>query len=119
MTQLIVCLSCRISEADTENESDGVKLHKILQNLKTSEDFELKTIKCMSGCRHSCTLGLSAQDKPSYLFGDLEPTQETAEQALAMAQLYCEKETGFVTKGERPSLFKESVLARVPTVFKG
>lgn len=76
----------------------------------------VRPVECMSGCNHSCTVALSAPGKPSYLFGDLEPTPEHAGAALDCALMYATRPDGLLPRLERPSALRNGILSRIPTL---
>jgi predicted metal-binding protein len=62
-------------------------------------------------------MGFAAENKVSYLFGDLDP-YDSPVGILEGAALYLEKEDGIMKKPERPENLKNNVLARIPILPK-
>jgi predicted metal-binding protein len=77
----------------------------------------LTGIECMSGCNRSCTIGLAAPGKPSYLFGGLPPTDDSAADSLALAIQYRNSADGVLERRTRPLSFRRGILAKIPGAF--
>jgi predicted metal-binding protein len=120
--RLIVCTTCRREGAPEEAPSDGGKLFEAIQALFSASpdrrDCAVTGVECMSGCNRSCTIGLAAPGKPSYLFGGLPPTAETAADALALARQYRDSVDGVLERRSRPPSFRKGILARIPAAFE-
>ncbi|HEV2678328.1 MAG TPA: DUF1636 domain-containing protein [Aliidongia sp.] len=116
---LHVCTTCRPPGTDPAAPRDGAKLFAAVETLYRRwdgrADVALHPVECMSGCDRACTVALSAPGKPSYLFGDKQPTMETAAAALDLAAQYAASETGDLPRSERPEPFRRGILAKIPT----
>ena len=116
---LHVCTTCRPPGTDPAAPRDGAKLFALVEALYYDwpgrADVALQPVECMSGCDRACTVALSAPGKPSYLFGDKQPTAETAAAALDLAAQYAASATGDLPRSERPEPFRRGILARIPT----
>jgi 5,6-dimethylbenzimidazole synthase len=86
----------------------------LLADWPDRDGYTVLDIECMSGCGQACTVGLSAPGKPGYLFGGLDPTAETAAQALELVLLYRDSVDGVLPRAERPIAFRKGILARIP-----
>jgi predicted metal-binding protein len=121
MNRLIVCTTCRREETSREAPSDGGKLFEKVRSLVDSRDdrrdWVLTGVECMSGCNRSCTIGLSGAGRPSYLFGDLSPNDETAADAVALVEQYCNSADGTLQRRDRPASFRRGILAKIPAAF--
>jgi predicted metal-binding protein len=119
--RLIVCTTCRREGSPAEGPSDGARLHdKVKALFDASPDLRgcvLTGIECMSGCNRSCTIGLAAPGKPSYLFGGLQPTDESAADSLALAIQYRNSADGVLERRTRPLSFRRGILAKIPGAF--
>ncbi len=98
---------------------DGLKLFEQIEALHADwglrDQVALKPVACQSGCDRACTVGLSGDGKPAYLFGDKIPTADIAASALDLASQYLHSPDGNLPRGERPALFKSGILARIPS----
>ena len=119
--RLIICTTCRREGSPVDAPSDGGRLHDKVQALfDASPDrrgFVVTGVECMSGCNRSCTVALAAPGKPSYLFGGLPPSDETAVDSLALAIQYRNSADGDLARRSRPSSFRRGILARIPAAF--
>ena len=102
-----ICLRCRDGR---ENDFDGVRggtrlAEGVLVRLagKSSPAFQLRGVNCMSQCKRPCTIALSAPNRFTYLFGDLDPyTPDHIDALLALPSLYMVAPEGFLRREERP-----------------
>lgn len=119
--RLIVCTTCRREGSSGDGSSDGGALYETVRALFDAwpdrEGCILTGVECMSGCNRSCTVGLAAAGKPSYLFGGLAPTAETAADALALVAQYRDKPDGVLERRARPPSFRRGILAKIPAAF--
>ncbi|HLJ71438.1 MAG TPA: DUF1636 domain-containing protein [Roseiarcus sp.] len=119
--RLIICTTCRLEGSPADGPSDGGKLYAMaLAMSETWADGQgcvVSGVECMSGCNRSCTIGLAAPAKPSYLFGGLAPTAETAADALALVAQYRDKADGVLERRTRPPSFRRGILAKIPAPF--
>ena len=119
--RLIVCTTCRREGSTADAPPDGGALYERVRALfdawPDSDGCALTGVECMSGCNRSCTVGLAAPGKPSYLFGGLAPTEETAVDALALVAQYRDKADGVLERRARPPSFRRGILAKIPAAF--
>ena len=119
--RLIICTTCRREGSSGDGPSDGGALYDMARALfdewRDGGGCVLTGVECMSGCNRSCTVGLAAPGKPSYLFGGLAPTEETAVDALALVAQYRDKADGVLERRARPPSFRRGILAKIPPAF--
>jgi predicted metal-binding protein len=117
---LHVCTTCRPPGTDPALPRDGAKLYGLIEALHRDwpdrHRVGLNPVECMSGCDRACTVAVSADGKPSYLFGDKRPDIETAQAALDLAAQYLASETGVLPRKDRPAPFVRGVLANIPAI---
>lgn len=118
---LWICVTCRRSMAPgvaSALATDGRELFDLTRALLAGHAAAGRVVprpvECMSGCERSCTVSLSAAGKPSYLFGDLEPTAEHAGAVLDCAFMYAMRPDGLLPRIERPSALRKGILSRIP-----
>jgi predicted metal-binding protein len=116
---LHVCVTCRRPDWAADRPRDGLTLYQMVEAAyrlwHRRTEMALKPVECMSGCDRACTVGLSGEGKPGYLFCDTVPTEETAISALQLASQYLDSADGTLPRGERPLPFRGGILARIPT----
>lgn len=119
--RLIVCTTCRREGSTADAPPDGGALYEAVRALfdvwTDRDGCVLTGVECMSGCNRSCTVGLAAPGKPSYIFGSLAPTGETAADALALVAQYRDKADGVLERRARPPSFRRGILAKIPAAF--
>jgi len=116
---LHVCVTCRRPDWLADRPRDGRTLFEMVEGLYRDwprrGEIALKPIECLSGCDRACTVAVSAEGKPAYLFGDKLPMPETAAAALDLAAQYLDSTDGTLPRGARPALFRGGILARIPS----
>ncbi len=122
--RLMVCTTCASTWANGKKigTSGGEILFQELtdlsQNWGDRSNFEICAIACMSACSHACVVTFAAQDKHSYVFGDLpsdaERVNATATAILECAEIYSDRSDGLMAWKERPEPLRNGVIARIP-----
>lgn len=120
---IFVCTTCasKWENGTRVGESGGEKLLKRLQydyqNLQDQE-IKIQPVECMSACNRSCVICFAAQDKYTYLFGDISPDLSSKEVAgvFECADKYYNHPQGLLPWAERPDPLKKGVLARIPAI---
>lgn len=111
-----VCTSCRrrLGERDGDFDQPGAALADRVRNLLVDENhIEVRTVDCLAVCKRPCTIALAADDKWTYLVGDLD-SEAHPEDVAAAARAFAASENGIVPWRERPQTFRKGVIARVP-----
>ncbi|MBC6430827.1 DUF1636 domain-containing protein [Nostoc sp. HG1] len=120
---LFVCTSCASIWQDSKRvgESRGEQLlqqlQQLTQNWELRNQFIIQGVECMSACNHSCVIAFAAEDKLTYLFGDL-PVDGCASAVLKCASQYYTKSDGSLLWSERPEALKKGILAKIPPLSK-
>ncbi|MEO0382722.1 MAG: DUF1636 domain-containing protein [Pseudomonadota bacterium] len=73
----------------------------------------LRGVRCMSQCKRPCAIALSAPDKFTLLFGDLDP-DEHADAVLELAAQFADQPDGLVARADRPEPLRAGILGRIP-----
>ncbi len=121
---IFVCTTCasKWENGTRVGESGGEKLLKRLQddyqNLQLKQEVKIQPVECMSACNRSCVICFAAQDKYTYLFGDISPDLSSKEAAgvFECADKYYNHPQGLLPWAERPDPLKKGVLARIPAI---
>ena len=116
---LHVCTSCR--PPGTPREPQGRRPGFIFyQQLRDSIDasllrdrVEVRPAECLSICPRPCGLALSLPGAWTYLFGDQQPSETTAD-VMECISLYLDSPDGFMARSQRPKSMRRSILGRVP-----
>ncbi|MEO0978445.1 MAG: DUF1636 domain-containing protein [Pseudomonadota bacterium] len=117
--KIFVCTSCRHN--GTQCRPGFELITKLKEALRIAaplvgDDFEVSGIACMAGCSRPCTVAYRANDKATYLFGDIDPDTDI-EDLVAFAKQYRELEDGWCNSTQRPGKLRKSTLARIPAAL--
>ena len=117
-TEILICVLCRPTELPREHPRPGRALLEAVENIALRDGliFPIRAVECMSGCNRHCTVSLQAQDKFTYMFGDLASDETSAEQILACAQLHQNSVDGLISRDRRPERLRQGILARIPSI---
>ena len=79
--------------------------------------FSLRGVACMSQCKRSCIMSLSAPGGFTYVFGDLDPERpDHVDALLELVSRYRGVVEGFLERNERPESLRENILGRLPPI---
>ena len=70
-------------------------------------------VECLAVCKRPCTIALAADNKWTYLIGDLDADLHLDE-IVGAAKSFAASANGIVPWKERPVSFRKGVVARVP-----
>jgi len=116
---LSVCTRCRDDrEADNGDMRGGLRLARRVAAAFPKSDanragVRLQGVRCLSQCKRSCAMALSASSRFTYIFGDLDPHRDV-DDVLAVAALYAASPDGFMRRDTRPPPMRCGVLGRIP-----
>jgi predicted metal-binding protein len=117
---LIVCKSCGFSvdEEQREGETGGTHLLKHLQALyeqwPRNDELVIETTGCLCICDRPCAIAFVGTHKPTYLFGDLNPSTCAAD-LLTASELYLDCKDGMVSAYKLPASLQPHRIARIPS----
>jgi predicted metal-binding protein len=120
---LFVCTTCASVWQDGKRvgESAGQQLLQQLQQLAQTwglqNQFSIQGVECMSACSHACVVAFQAEEKLTYLFGNLA-VDDSASAILQCATQYYTKPDGLLPWSERPEALKRGILAKIPPLSK-
>jgi len=118
--QLVVCTTCR--KTGTECRLGLLLLQSLDRSTDLGRaaglppDFGVAGTVCLSGCSRPCTVAFVADGKTSYLFGDIDPT-ENLDALVEFAKVYRAREDGMTRFNERPEGLRGKCLARIPSAL--
>lgn len=114
--EIMVCVRCRPADAPPDEPRAGLAFFEAVKDVAFELDtnFTVRPIECMSACKRSCAVALQCAGKTTYLFGDLTPDVESAQQVVACGQLYQASADGLMPRAARPERLREGILARLP-----
>ena len=118
---LSICLRCRDGREDGNaglDQRGGRRLaqavaHAFPGSTAARRGIRLRGVNCMSNCKRSRAIALSAPGRFTYLFGDLDPTLHAAD-VLSVAATYAEAEVGYLPRFARPEVLRAGILGRIP-----
>lgn len=116
---LSFCITCRDGhEAVQKDIRGGTRLAQAFMDYSESVQqpiFELRGVRCMSQCKRSCIVSLSASGCFSYMFGDLSASEPSHVEALGeLIPLYLAGPEGFLQREDRPEPLRTRILGRLP-----
>ena len=106
---IIVCTRCR------DPLSGAAAAERLLSTLRLSGGFAVETVACMAGCDRPLTVGFRAENKASYLFGDIDPKSDSGALA-AFAEVYRARPDGWSSERDRPQGLHCKIIARIPAM---
>ncbi len=112
---IVVCNTCRFSEAareDAEGRRGGTLLVQELKQL--ADDIVIEEIACLFGCSRHCAVHLRAPGKIGYVLGDFRPREIDAQAILAFFRLYRDSGIGVVPYSQWPEGVKGHFIVRFP-----
>ena len=114
---LSVCTRCKPPDfIGSDEERPGYKLAgAVLDAVREnpSPNLALRGVRCMSQCKRPCVVALSAPDKYTLFFGDLDPGT-TVSDILTLADQYAASANGYVPRDQRPEQLRAGILGRIP-----
>jgi predicted metal-binding protein len=113
---LHVCVSCSAGEDSDATPRAGLRLHDALVDALRRQErppaFRIAAAECLSNCNRGCSAALTGRARWSYVYGDLN--EALADDLIAGATQYAATTDGLVPWRERPTIFRKSVIARIP-----
>lgn len=117
---LSICLTCRDGrEADRDHRRGGSRLADAVTDEweRRGRPVDLRGVRCLSQCKRSCVISLTAPRAFTYIFGDLDPEDPSHVGAiLDLVPLYRTAPEGFLARHERPEPLRASILGRLPWI---
>ena len=115
---VFVCVSCRAPAAggDSDFSKPGEALAPAIEaHLRNAgaTDIDVRPVECLAVCKRPCTVAFAAENKWTYIVGDVDAEAHAAEIAAA-AQSFAASENGIIPWRERPLCLRKGVIARVP-----
>ena len=120
ITEVIVCTTCRPAGASRDLPAAGAALFEAVQIAQLQDDagafaqVRVRGVECLSSCSRACSVAFQAPGKPTYLFGDLVPDDETAEHVLLCAAMHASAKDGALLRNARPERLRSGILAKLP-----
>ncbi|MDE0698501.1 MAG: DUF1636 domain-containing protein [Boseongicola sp.] len=116
---LSFCVTCRDGHEAVHREvRGGMRLAQAFLSHSGAvqpQGFELRGVQCMSQCKRSCIVSLTASGRFSYMFGDLDAAEPGHVEALRdLIPLYLAAPEGFLRREARPEPLRARILGRLP-----
>jgi len=111
----MTCRDCRERACDIRGGSRLAR--RVAEKLERNGDpqMQLRGVQCMSQCKRSCIVSLAAEGRFIYVFGELDPDDDTHVDALfELVTQYSNAPEGFLERKDRPSPLQASILGRLP-----
>ena len=103
LADLIVCTSCHPGKAEA----------LIARLARALPQFRVGGTTCMSGCTRPGTIAFRAENKASYLFGDIDPDGPITD-IVTFARLYAEAPGGWIDDARSLGTLRTRAIARIP-----
>ena len=116
---LVVCEACGTdSEENASNQAtDGIQLlnqlKKLYEQWPRKDELAIETTTCLCICERACAVAYVGTHKPTYLFGNLDPTTCAAD-LLTASELYLDSADGMVPAYKLPAQLRPRRIARIP-----
>ena len=115
---LSICMTCRDGREGACDTRGGARLaRRVAEKLARDSDpqMQLRGVQCMSQCKRSCIVSLAAEGRFTYVFGELDPDDDTNVDALfELVSQYSNVPEGFLERKDRPAPLQASILGRLP-----
>jgi predicted metal-binding protein len=113
-TTIFVCVNC--CGDDTEGKRPGTVLYEAVASevaTRSGNDLIVQPVECLSVCKRPCTIAYAAENKWTYVVGDLGVDANVGD-IVTGAMRHAESSNGIVPWHERPVPIRRGVVARVP-----
>lgn len=113
-TTIFVCVNC-CGEASTAKRPGAALYEAVAAELATNSraDLVVQPVECLSVCKRPCTIAYTAENKWTYVVGDLDAVTNVGD-IVTGAMRHAESANGIVPWRERPIPIRRGVVARVP-----
>ncbi len=115
---LSICMTCRDGREGACDTRGGSRLaRRVAEKLARDSDpqMQLRGVECMSQCKRSCIVSLADEGRFTYVFGELDPHDDTHIDALfELVTQYSKAPEGFLERKDRPAPLQASILGRLP-----
>lgn len=112
---LHVCITCRAGQPQLGDEPvAGARLYQALCGLPAPAGLRIAPVRCLSACAQGAAVALAGPGRWSLVHGRMGPCD--AEQILAGAAAYAAAPDGIVPWRDRPAIFRQRALARIPPI---
>ncbi|MEM9635169.1 MAG: DUF1636 family protein [Pseudomonadota bacterium] len=116
---IFVSTACRRSGSNCQPGFELIS--KLRDSLKLAvpvvgEELEVSGIARMASCSRPRAIAFRANDKATYLFGDIDP-EEDIDDLVAFARQYRELGDGWCSSVQRPGMLKRSAQAHIPAAM--
>jgi predicted metal-binding protein len=117
---LYICTGCNYSKTPDESKSrrgGNVLFAAVMDEIQRrgGAPVHVEPVACLSVCKDSCALALTAPDKYTYTFGWVAPDEASAVDILDMSALYAASPTGHIDRPDRPRATRR-LISKVPPI---
>ena len=107
MHRVVICSTCD----GCDGKAFAVQVRVALA--KAGLDFEVCDFDCMSNCDRPLSVAFKADDKATYLFGDVAPARDLADM-VAFARMYANRDDGWIEDARGAGQLRHCLIGRVP-----
>ena len=112
-TTIHVCITCRRPSDPDSFPRPGARLARATATAAIGTAIAVRRVRCLANCSRGLSAAIACQHHWTYVFGDLDPTDDAA--ALVQgARLLAAATDGVMPWRDRPAALKRGLIARVP-----
>lgn len=118
-TTITICDTCKREDWAERGleKTDGEHFAALIEAAaKTRPGVTTRRHSCLMGCVRACNVAIQGSDKITYVLGQFEPDQSSAEGVADYAQLHSESQTGIVAFRSWPPAVKGHFVSRLPVL---
>ena len=115
---LSVCLTCNnTTEENSKTQTGQILASNLKDTFKDEQNLTLRGVNCMSNCKRSCIISLTAENCFTYVFGDVDPkNHEYINSLKELIISYNKSPEGFLRRRHRPEIYRSNIVGRFPPI---
>jgi predicted metal-binding protein len=118
-TTITICDTCKRQDwaARGMAHTDGEALATLIEAAAADVDgVKTRRHSCLMGCGKGCNLAIQANGKLTYVMGDFDAREDSAQGIVEYARLHSESDSGQVPFKQWPQAVKGHFVSRLPVL---